>query len=98
MKIQRGDAEARKKSVREEPSGSTARRHRRAEPALLLTTIGQLLTLSADTPGPRRGPALRELSIVEDAAVLCGAGQIISVGRARDALRNPWIQRNRKNI
>src|SRR5260370_32082535 len=53
---------------------------------VLLTNIGQLLTLSADAPGPRRGRGLSELSIIEDAAVLCGAGQIISVGRARDPI------------
>ena len=60
---------------------------------VLLTNIGQLLTLSADAPGPRRGRALNELSIVEGAAVLCGAGEIISVGRARDASRDPIIKK-----
>src|SRR5438046_2421046 len=81
--------------LRKKRRGDTSRDVTRGAP-LLLTNIGQLLTLSAGTPGPRRRPALSELSVIEDAAVLCGAGQIISVGRARDALRNPWIRRNRK--
>src|SRR5260370_18346769 len=64
---------------------------------VLLTNIGQLLTLSADAPGPRRGRVLSELSIIEDAAVLCGAGQIISVGRARDASRDPIIKKLKRD-
>ena len=40
---------------------------------LLLVNIGQLLTLrtTSANAGPRRGPDLRELGIIEDAAVLC---------------------------
>jgi imidazolonepropionase len=68
------------------------------QPPLLLTNIGQLLTLSADTPGPRRGSATRDLAIIEDAAVLCGAGQIISVGRAKDALKDPWLKKNSRHV
>ena len=68
------------------------------ESLLLLTNIGQLLTLRADGSGPRRGPAMRELAIVEDAAVLCGAGRIISVGRAKDALKDPWLKKNKKRV
>src|SRR5205823_6258746 len=48
-------------------------------PALLLTNIGQLLTLRG--PAPRRGHELADLSIVEDAAVLCADGKIVAVGR-----------------
>jgi imidazolonepropionase len=68
------------------------------EQLLLLTNIGQLLTLSAGGAGPRRGAAMRDLGIVEDAAVLCGAGQIVSVGRSKDALRDPWLKKNRRHI
>ena len=35
---------------------------------LLIHNIGQLITL-AGPPGPRRGAAMRELGIIEDAAV-----------------------------
>ncbi len=66
--------------------------------ALLLANIGQLLTLRSDSPGPRRGTLLSELAIIEDAAVLCLGGKIISVGRAKDALRDPWLKKNRKRI
>jgi imidazolonepropionase len=49
-------------------------------------------------PGPRRGPALSELGLLEDAAVLCLGGKIVSVGRTKDALRDPWLKKNRKRI
>jgi imidazolonepropionase len=65
-----------------------------------LVHIGQLLTLRSVSglAGPRRGAELRELAIVEDAAVLCVAGKIVSVGKTRDALRDPWIKKNRKKV
>lgn len=46
--------------------------------------------------GPRRGPDLRELGIIEDAAVLCLGGKIVSVGKTKDALRDPWLKKHRK--
>ena len=69
-------------------------------PALLLVNIGQLLTLrsTVENPAPRRGHQLRELGIIEDAAVLSIGGKIVSVGRTKDALRDPWIKKNRKKI
>jgi imidazolonepropionase len=67
-------------------------------PALLLIDIGQLLTLRSNQPGPRRGPSLKELGIIKDGAVLCIGGKIVSVGTARDALRDPWLKKNRKKI
>ena len=48
--------------------------------------------------GPRRGTELRELSILQDAAVLCQGGKIVSVGKTKDAFRDPWVQKNRKRI
>jgi imidazolonepropionase len=67
---------------------------------LLLANIGQLLTLqfSSGKPGPRRGPDLKELGIIEDGVVLCLGGKIVSVGTTEDALRDPWLKRNRKKI
>jgi imidazolonepropionase len=65
---------------------------------LLLANIGQLLTLRASTPGPRRGPSLSDLGVIEDAAVLCLGGKIVSVGKTKDALRDPWLKKNRKKI
>ena len=65
---------------------------------LLLVNIGQLLTLRSEKPGPRRGPDLSELGIIEDAAVLCLGGKIVSVGKTKDALGDPWLKKNRKKI
>ena len=68
--------------------------------SLLLVNIGQLLTLrSVDAnQGPRRGGALRALGVVPQAAVLCVAGKIASLGTTRDALKDPWIKKNKRRI
>ncbi|MGZ4839621.1 MAG: imidazolonepropionase [Terriglobales bacterium] len=66
-------------------------------PALLLTNIGQLLTLQG-APGPRRGHELGEIGLMEDAAVLCHGGRIVSVGRRRDAERDDWLKSHRKKV
>lgn len=65
-----------------------------------MLNISQLLTLRSPSQrqGPRRGPALKELGIVEDGAVLCLGGKIVSVGSTKDALRDPWIKKHRKQI
>ncbi len=67
---------------------------------LLLRNIAQLLTLTLRSPadGPRRGFSLSDLGIIQDAAVLCLGGKIISVGNTKDALRDPWLKKNRKKI
>lgn len=64
---------------------------------ILLVNIKQLLTLRGGK-GPRRGAELREPGIVEDGAVLCAGGKIVSAGATKDALRDPWIKKNRKKI
>lgn len=65
----------------------------------MLVNIGQLLTLHfPDKPGPRRGSDLKQLGIITDAAVLCLGGKIVSVGTTKDALRDPFIKKNRKRI
>jgi imidazolonepropionase len=72
----------------------------RKESSVLLANIRQLLTLQSTSgkPGPRRGPDLKNLAILENAAVLCLGGKIVSVGTTRDALRDPWLKRNRKQV
>jgi imidazolonepropionase len=67
---------------------------------LFLANIGQLLTLQVPSASsaPRRGRALRELGIIEDGAVLCLGGKIVSVGKTKDALRDPWLKKNRKKV
>ena len=81
-------------------SGARTVRRVKPQPPLLLVNIGQLLTLRSpsEKAGPRRGPELRKLGIMEDAAVLSLGGKIVSVGRTRDALRDPWLKKNRKTI
>jgi imidazolonepropionase len=66
--------------------------------ALLLINIRQLLTLRSTTDGPRRAASLSELGIIQDAAVLCLGGKIVSVGATKDALRDPWLKKNRKKV
>lgn len=72
--------------------------HKRS--ALLLAGIGRLLTLrsASHDSGPCRGAALKDLGIIENAAVLCLGGKIVSVGSTKDALRDPFIQKHRKQL
>ena len=71
-----------------------------ADRVLLLVNISQLLTLrsSSRNSGPRRGPELQDLGIVQDGAVLCSGGKIVTACSTKDALRDPWIRKNRKKI
>jgi imidazolonepropionase len=50
---------------------------------LLIRDLAQAVT-PAGGPGPRRGAALREVEVLEDAFVLCTDGRIEAVGRMRD--------------
>ena len=70
----------------------------RKDSALLLANIGQLLTLVSAATGPRRGRNLSELGIIENGAVLCLGGRVVSVGTTKDALRDAWSRKNRKKI
>src|SRR5882672_3456014 len=65
---------------------------------LLLLNIAQLLTLRSAANGPRRGTSLSDLGIIQDAAVLCLGGKIVSVGTTKDALRDPWLKKNRMKV
>ncbi|MFZ0136908.1 MAG: imidazolonepropionase [Candidatus Sulfotelmatobacter sp.] len=70
------------------------------ESPLFFANIGQLVTLQSASgkPGPRRGSDLKELGIIKDGAVLCLGGKIVSVGKTKDALRDPWLKKNRKKV
>src|ERR1700723_3850235 len=70
----------------------------RRQSALLLVNIRQLVTLRSTAEGPRRGASLSELGIINDGAVLCLGGKIVSVGSTKDALRDPWLKKNRKKV
>src|SRR6202142_1995352 len=75
-----------------------AKNYRRIQRPSLLANSGQLLTLRSTADGPRRGASLSELGIIQDAAVLCAGGKIVSVGTTREALSDPWLKKNRKKI
>ena len=62
--------------------------------------IRQLISLRPESSQrrPRRSPDLQQLGILEDAAILCVAGKIVSVGSIKDALRDPWLKKNRKKV
>jgi imidazolonepropionase len=79
--------------------GGTEAKKKSAGP-LLLTNIGHVITLHCESANsePRRGVDLQELGIIQDAAVLCIGGKIVSVGTTKDALRDPWITKHRKAI
>jgi len=67
---------------------------------VFLANISQLLALQSPSPnpGPRRASDLRQLGIIENGAVLCVGGKIVSVGTTKEALRDPWLKRNRKKV
>ncbi len=71
-----------------------------ADQALLLVNISQLLTLrcGSGSSGPRRGRDLQELGVIQDGAVLCVGGKVVSACKTKDALRDPWIRKNRRKI
>lgn len=71
--------------------------NKKPEPYLLLTNIGQLLTLQGDA-APRRGTDLNDVGLISDAAVLCGGGKIIAVGSRRELSRDSWIRKNQRKI
>jgi imidazolonepropionase len=79
---------------------ATPKSKKRSSARLFLANIRQLLTLRSHsvTFTPRRGADLQHLDIIEDAAVLCLGGKIISVGTTKDASRDPWLKKNRKKV
>jgi imidazolonepropionase len=77
---------------------NSAKNNAQSQYTVLLVDIGQLLTLRSPAGGPRRGASLSELGIIEDAAVLCVGGKIVSVGTTKAALRDPWLKKHRKRV
>jgi imidazolonepropionase len=57
---------------------------------LLIHSAGQLLTIAG--PGPRRGPALRELGLIADGALAISAGVIVAAGPTAE-LRRRYVGR-----
>ncbi len=79
------------------PDDQMTRSSAPSSPYLLLANIGQLLTLRGGA-GPRRGAALGEIGLIEDAAVLCGGGKIIAAGRQREILGHSWLRKNKRRL
>lgn len=52
---------------------------------LIVRNIGQLITMGGPA-GPRRGPAMRELGLVEGGAVASAAGRVLAAGTESDVL------------
>ncbi len=67
------------------------------EPAVLLHRISQLVTMGGE-PGQRRGRQMREIGLIEDAAVLISGGQIAAAGKGREVLRHPWLKEHRAEV
>jgi len=67
---------------------------------LLLVNIRQLLTLRppGKTAGPRRGPELNQIGMIEDAAVFAAGGKIVAAGRQRDVLRHAALRQHKKKL
>ncbi len=78
----------------------TANRTPQKSGGLLLVNIGQLLTVrdSSLNSGPRRGAELGNLGIIKDGAVLCLGGKIVSVGTTKEAQRDGWLKRHRREV
>jgi imidazolonepropionase len=53
-------------------------------PRLLIRNLSQLVTAPAAARAPLRGPALRELELVENAFVLCEGGTVAAAGLMRE--------------
>ena len=58
----------------------------------LLTHAAQLLTLRSCGNGPRRGPQMRELGIVEDGAVLVSDAKIAAVGTTDEVAKHDLLR------
>ena len=47
---------------------------------------------------PRRGHALQETGLIEDAAVLCSGGRVVAAGPQGHVLSDPWLHKQRGKI
>ncbi|MEM4735594.1 MAG: amidohydrolase family protein, partial [Candidatus Thorarchaeota archaeon] len=56
------------------------------KPDLLITHIGQLATVAGNSNSPKTGESMKDIGIIEDAAVAIEDGRITAVGTTRDVL------------
>ncbi len=67
--------------------------------SILLTHAAQLLTLRnpEGASGPRRGPRMRDLGIIEDGAVLISHGEIAAVGKTDEFAKQDMLNPRRNH-
>ncbi|MDR3762662.1 MAG: imidazolonepropionase [Acidobacteriota bacterium] len=76
---------------------ATSNVHEPAAPAILLHRISQLVTMAGGEEA-RRGPAMREIGLIRNGAVLISGGQIVAAGAQSEILRHPWVRRHRREL
>jgi imidazolonepropionase len=65
---------------------------------LLIKNAKQLLILSSDKKGPRRGKEMEDLGLIEDGAVAISGKKIVAVGKTKDVLSQVKIDKKTKII
>ncbi|HUO61729.1 MAG TPA: imidazolonepropionase [Candidatus Acidoferrales bacterium] len=87
-------------AIKKPASSKQTRRTDQFEPAVLMHSIGQLLTMRAHdaSAGPRRGPEMRDIGFVRDGALLLSGGKIVAVGTTRELLRDNWVKQHRREL
>jgi imidazolonepropionase len=60
--------------------------------AFFLTHASQLLTLRGGDGGPRRGPRMQDLAIIEDGAALIADGKIVAVGKTDEVAKREILK------
>jgi len=65
---------------------------------LLIKNAKQLLTLSSDKKGPRRGKEMEDLGLIEDGAVAVSGKKVVAVGKTKDVLSRIEVDKKTKII
>ncbi len=47
---------------------------------------------------PGVAPLLKDIGVIEDAAVLCAGGKILAAGPQGALLRDPWLKKNKRKV
>jgi len=92
--------EARNVATKKRASKAETRHSEEFQPAVLMHSIGQLLTMRPHegSKGPRRGPEMRDIGLVRDGALLISGGKIVAVGTTRELLQDKWIKQHRREL
>jgi imidazolonepropionase len=87
-------------ATKKRESKAETRRIEEFQPAVLMHSIGQLLTMRSqdESKGPRRGPEMRDLGLIRDGALLISGGKIVAVSTTRELLRDKWVKQHRSEL